>query len=61
MRAVRSSMSRTCASLPACAALFVAADAPGRAQDDGFVPVTDALLQDPDPADWLMWRRTLDG
>ena len=26
-----------------------------------FVPVTDAMLEDPDPADWLMWRRTLDG
>ena len=25
-----------------------------------FVSVTDAMLQDPDPADWLMWRRTLD-
>ena len=25
----------------------------------GFVPVTDAMLQNPDPADWLMWRRTL--
>jgi alcohol dehydrogenase (cytochrome c) len=25
-----------------------------------FVPVTDAMLQAPDPADWLMWRRTLD-
>jgi PQQ-dependent dehydrogenase (methanol/ethanol family) len=24
-----------------------------------FAPVTDVLLQDPDPADWLMWRRTL--
>jgi len=35
---------------------------PASAQDDGersFVPVTDAMLQDPDPADWLMWRRTL--
>ena len=33
-----------------------------RAQStDGFVPVTDAMLQDPDPADWLNWRRTLDG
>ena len=32
-----------------------------RAQSSGeFVPVTDAMLQDPDPADWLMWRRTLD-
>ena len=26
-----------------------------------FVPVTDEILQDPDPADWPMWRRTLDG
>src|SRR5262245_57511611 len=25
-----------------------------------FVPVTDKMLQSPDPADWLMWRRTLD-
>jgi PQQ-dependent dehydrogenase (methanol/ethanol family) len=24
-----------------------------------FVPVTDKILQNPDPADWLMWRRTL--
>jgi PQQ-dependent dehydrogenase (methanol/ethanol family) len=23
-------------------------------------PVTDAMLRQPDPADWLMWRRTLD-
>ena len=21
-------------------------------------PVTDAMLENPDPADWLMWRRT---
>jgi alcohol dehydrogenase (cytochrome c) len=25
-----------------------------------FVPVTDAMIQDPDPKDWLSWRRTLD-
>ena len=25
-----------------------------------IVPVTDAMLAQPDPADWLMWRRTLD-
>ncbi|MCY4077802.1 MAG: PQQ-binding-like beta-propeller repeat protein [Acidobacteria bacterium] len=31
------------------------------AQDRSFTPVTDAMLQDPDPADWPMWRRTLDG
>ena len=30
-------------------------------EDAGFVPVTDAMLQDPAPEDWLMWRRTLDG
>ena len=28
---------------------------------DAFVPVTDAMLQDPAPGDWLTWRRTLDG
>ena len=33
-----------------------------RAQSDGdFVPVTDAMLRNPAPSDWLMWRRTLDG
>jgi len=25
-----------------------------------FVPVTDAMLQKPEPANWMMWRRTLD-
>jgi PQQ-dependent dehydrogenase (methanol/ethanol family) len=25
-----------------------------------FAPVTDAEIQNPDPADWLSWRRTLD-
>jgi len=25
-----------------------------------FKPVTDALLQNPDPGDWINWRRTLD-
>ena len=27
----------------------------------GLTPVTDAMLQNPDPGDWLMWRRTLNG
>ena len=35
--------------------------APGEAQERDFEPVTDAMLQEPDPADWLNWRRTLDG
>ena len=34
----------------------IAAQEPSRP----FVPVTDEMLQKPDPADWLMWRRTLD-
>ena len=29
-------------------------------EDEPFVPVTDEMLQDPEPEDWLMWRRTLD-
>ena len=29
--------------------------------DAAFVPVTDAMLEDPAPGDWLMWRRTPDG
>jgi len=28
-------------------------------QNAGFPPVTDQMLENPDPADWLMWRRTL--
>ena len=32
-----------------------------QAPSTDFDPVTDAMLQDPDPADWPMWRRTLDG
>ena len=31
------------------------------AQEPTFTPVTEAMLLDPDPADWLSWRRTLDG
>ena len=42
--------------IAAWAALATAADAAER----DFVPVTDAMLQNPDPADWLMWRRTQD-
>ena len=34
---------------------------PVSAQVEDYTPVTDAMLQDPDPSDWLSWRRTLDG
>jgi alcohol dehydrogenase (cytochrome c) len=37
----------------------LAAAMPLVAQRAEFVPVTDEMLQNPDPADWLMWRRTL--
>ena len=30
------------------------------AQNEEFEPVTDVMLQNPSPEDWLMWRRTLD-
>ena len=29
-------------------------------QSPAFEPVTDAMIRDPDPKDWLSWRRTLD-
>jgi len=32
---------------------------PGNQSIANFTPVTDEMLQNPDPADWLMWRRTL--
>ena len=33
---------------------------PGVAQVNQYTPVNDAMLQNPPPADWLSWRRTLD-
>jgi alcohol dehydrogenase (cytochrome c) len=32
-----------------------------RAPLDRLTPVTDAMLRDPAPGDWLMWRRTYEG
>jgi PQQ-dependent dehydrogenase (methanol/ethanol family) len=31
----------------------------GQQSPSNFVPVTDEMLQNPEPSDWLMWRRTL--
>src|SRR5689334_2144842 len=47
----------------ALAAAALAGGVATRAQQAArkYTPVTDAMLQKPDPADWLMWRRTLDG
>ena len=45
------------ACLPLAAGSAAAQDPTG----GGFVPVTDAMLQNPADGDWLMWRRTLDG
>jgi len=38
-----------------------ASGAPVSAQTANVTPVTDAVLQQPAPGDWLNWRRTLDG
>ena len=43
-----------------CLLLLLGA-AGARAQGEPFEPVTDEMLLNPDPADWLHWRRTLDG
>ena len=47
--------SATLASFSLALVAFAAA-----AAEPPFEPVTDAMLQNPDPADWLMWRRTQD-
>ena len=41
--------------LPSALALMFAA--PSQAQDTPFVPVSDEILQNPAPSDWLQWRR----
>jgi alcohol dehydrogenase (cytochrome c) len=48
--------------IAAMAALLLIGNTKVRAQETKrkLVPVTDAMLAKPDPADWLMWRRTLD-
>ena len=50
----------TCRLLASLSVILLLAGGPGLAQVDDFTPVTDATLQNPAPADWLNWRRTLD-
>src|SRR5438067_13780661 len=42
---------------PSCVFLFCGSAA--YSQQPAFPPVTDQMLQNPDPGNWLMWRRTL--
>ena len=60
---MRSRFAASFVAIALVATVSLAAVAPPAAAQtaDDFVPVTDAMLQDPDPADWPMWRRTLDG
>ncbi|MCY4029874.1 MAG: PQQ-binding-like beta-propeller repeat protein, partial [Acidobacteria bacterium] len=58
-RPVRASL--LSAALVCLAASFGAAQSAPAGQPPAVTPVTDAMLQDPAPEDWLMWRRTLDG
>ena len=41
-------------------ALAWVTELPAQSTASRFVPVTDEALRNPDPNDWLMWRRTLD-
>jgi PQQ-dependent dehydrogenase (methanol/ethanol family) len=41
------------------ALLLVVSRLGGQQPSTGFAPVTSQMLQEPDPDDWLMWRRTL--
>ena len=52
---------RTAAQSLMLAAAVAAHGLPAHAQEPSFTPVTEAMLLEPDPADWINWRRTLDG
>ena len=43
----------------AAAVVWLVFDFVPAAAQRALTPVTDAMLRNPDPADWLMWRRTL--
>ncbi len=54
-------MKRAYRDLWASVAVAAAIAVPLAAHGQSFTPVTDAMLENPAPGDWLMWRRTLDG
>ena len=48
-----------CVSICTTAAALAAFAGTAHAQSGIYRPVTDAMLENPSPGDWLMWRRTL--
>ena len=57
-------LATACTSLLLALALLPLAPQPAAAQGPAnteFVPVTDAMHENPAPGDWLMWRRTQNG
>src|SRR6516164_1826209 len=56
----RIAMKRFFLSLTLGAALTAGIQTRAQQNTRPFVPVTDAMLEKPDPANWLMWRRTQD-
>jgi len=54
-------MRRLALSLATLTAALAAFQATAQTGERPFVPVTDAMLKNPAPGDWLMWRRTLNG
>ena len=61
MRKIRQTSNRAVVAWALWAVVVLVANVPLAAQNGRFTPVTDAVLLDPDPGDWLHWRRTLDG
>jgi alcohol dehydrogenase (cytochrome c) len=53
-------MKRFAATATVLVVTLVPAFAQNAAPQANFVPVTDKMLEKPDPGDWLMWRRTQD-
>ena len=52
---------RSCLTIASAVVICILAAGSSLAQIDNYLPVTDGMLQNPAAADWLSWRRTLDG